>query len=185
MIGFAWAVRRVADIKACVVLNTAAFPLPGDKRLPFALWLAGRTPLGEWLVRGLNAFAGGAARVGFRQPVSREVREAYTGPYDSWDHRIATVRFVQDIPLVEGDPGYDIVAETARQLPAFADTPCLLAWGMHDFVFDERILARWRELLPRAEVSELHDAGHYVLEDGGATLRRRIAAFLDHPAGER
>jgi len=182
MIGFAWAVQHPQALAACVILNTAAFPMPTEKRLPFALWLAGRTMPGEWLVRGVNAFARGAARIGFRQPVSDAVRAAYTGPYDSWADRIATVRFVQDIPLREGDRGYDIVKQTGERLRAFADTPCLLAWGMQDFVFDRHFLARWRELLPRAQVVELEDAGHYVLEDGGEPLRRRIGQFLDQAA---
>ena len=179
MIGFGWAVRRPRDFAACVILNTAAFPMPAGKRLPWTLWLAGRSPLGALLVRGGNAFARGAARVGFKEPVSRAVRDAYVGPYDSWANRIATLRFVQDIPLKAGDPGFDIVAATAAGLNGFAQTPCLLAWGMQDFVFDSRFLSRWQELLPQAEVLRLDDCGHYVLEDGGAVLRNRIGAFLD------
>jgi haloalkane dehalogenase len=183
MIGFGWAVPRAHQVAACVILNTAAFPKPEAKKFPAALWLAGRTRPGEWLVRGGNAFAAGAARVGFSKPVSAEVRAAYTGPYDSWDNRIATVRFVQDIPLKPGDPGMDLVEQTAAGLPAFAGKPCLLAWGMRDFVFDHHFLARWQQLLPQAELEQLDDCGHYVLEDGGAALVRRISEFLDQHAG--
>lgn len=181
MIGFGWAAPQAERIERCVIMNTAAFPMPADKRLPFALWLGGRTPLGTLLIRGLNAFSGAASRVAFKQPVSAEVRAAYTGPYDSWDHRIATLRFVQDIPLRPGDRGYDIVARTGEALERFADTPALLAWGLKDFVFDAPFYREWQRRLPAAERLALEDCGHYVLEDGGEPLLARIENFIDGP----
>jgi len=178
MIGFGWAARRPERIKRCVVMNTAAFPMPDDKKLPFALWLGGRTALGAGLIRGINAFSGAAARVAFKKPVSAEVRAGYTGPYDSWANRIATVRFVQDIPLKPGDRGYDIVAGTAEGLAEFTDKPVLLPWGLKDFVFDETFYRAWQRYLPAAETYPLPDCGHYVLEDGGEPLLARIEQHL-------
>ena len=179
MIGFGWATSCKPEISRCVVLNTAAFPMPQDKSFPFALWLAGRTPLGTLLVRGLNAFSGMAAKVAFKKPVSKAVRKAYTGPYDSWANRIATLRFVQDIPLKESDPGYEIVAKTEEQLGEFADKPALIAWGELDFVFDEPFLNKWQEHLPAARVLRYPECGHYILEDGGDDLIGEISDFLD------
>jgi haloalkane dehalogenase len=179
MIGLGWAVRHPERIARLVILNTAAFRLPPGKRLPMALWLAGRTRLGALLVRGLNAFSAAAAHIAFKRPVDKAVRNAYTGPYDSWSNRIATLRFVQDIPLREDDPGHDILVDTEARLAQFADKPALIAWGLQDFVFDERILHEWRKRLPAARILRLPDCGHYVLEDAGADLRQAIAAFLD------
>ncbi len=178
MIGFGWATSRAQRIERCVILNTAAFPLPADKRFPFALWLAGRTRLGAVLVRGMNAFSAMAARIAFKKPVSKAVRAAYTGPYNSWRNRIATVRFVQDIPLKPGDRGYDLVAGTAARLHRFATTPALLVWGLKDFVFDQSFYRDWQHYLPDAQRYPLSDCGHYVLEDGGEALLDRIEAFL-------
>jgi pimeloyl-ACP methyl ester carboxylesterase len=76
MIGFAWAVRHPQRVTRTVILNTAAFPLPADKRMPAALSLVRDTALGAFLVRRFNAFSAIAARVAFRKPVTREVREA-------------------------------------------------------------------------------------------------------------
>ncbi len=180
MIGMAYAVRHPERIGRLVILNTAAFPLPAEKRLPWQLWLARNTSLGAWLVLRLNAFAAGAASVGFARPVPARVRDAYTGPYDSPANRIATLRFVQDIPLGDSDPGFDILARTAEHLGQFADRPCLIAWGGKDFVFDHSFLRRWRELYPRAWVRELPDCGHYVLEDGGSELVREITEFIEY-----
>ena len=181
MIGFGWAAsasERIERIERCVVLNTAAFPLPEDKKLPFALWLGGRTPVGAALIRGFNAFSGMAARIAFKHPVAREVRAAYTGPYDSWENRIATLRFVQDIPLKPGDRGYDIVAGTAEQLHRFRDKPVFLGWGLQDFVFDASFYRTWQRHLPDAETYARDDCGHYILEDGGEPLLERIDTFL-------
>lgn len=183
MIGFAWAARHAERIRQCVILNTGAFPMPADKKLPFALWLGGRTSLGAALIRGFNAFSGVASRIAFKKPVSEAVRAGYTGPYNSWDNRIATVRFVQDIPLKPGDRGYDIVAATADKLHLFADKPVLLAWGLKDFVFDETFYREFQRYFPQAELYPLPDCGHYVLEDGGKPLLDRIEQFLTGHSG--
>jgi len=179
MIGFGWAVERPGQIGNMIIGNTAAFPLPAEKKLPAALWLVRNTKIGALLVQGLNAFSGIAARVAFKKPVSAEVRKAYTGPYDSWHNRIATLRFVQDIPLRPEDPGYSIVQMTESRLPQFTGKPCLIAWGEKDFVFDRHFLKQWKRVFPQAEVLEYPDCGHYIFEDGGADLIRAVSEFMD------
>jgi haloalkane dehalogenase len=120
-----------------------------------------------------------AVRIAFKKPVSRSVRDAYTGPYDSWANRIATLRFVQDIPLNDSDPGYEIVAATEPRLNGFAEKPALIAWGELDFVFDEPFLQKWQQHLPAARVLRYPDCGHYILEDAGDELVGEISRFLD------
>ncbi|MEM9731015.1 MAG: alpha/beta fold hydrolase, partial [Myxococcota bacterium] len=111
MIGLGWADRNPERLSRLVVLNTAAFPLPSSKRLPASLWLARNTGLGALLVRGMNAFCVGATRLAVtRKKLPKEIRDALCAPYDSWDHRRAVLRFVQDIPLSESDPSYATVA---------------------------------------------------------------------------
>jgi len=178
MIGFAWAVRHPERIARSVIMNTAAFPLPAGKRVPAALRLVRDTALGAFLVRRFNAFAGIAARVGFKQPVCAQVRAAYTLPYDTPAHRIATLKFVQDIPLSERDTGYDILLNTAKRLHLLADKPCLIAWGEKDFVFDQPFLDAWLSHYPHAEVLRFPECGHYILEDGGDALLAHIAEFV-------
>jgi len=179
MIGFGWAVERPEKIGTMIIGNTAAFRRPPEKKFPAALWLVRNTKIGALLVQGINAFSGIAARVAFKKPVSAEVRKAYTGPYDTWDNRIATLRFVQDIPLKSGDPGYDIIEMTESRLPELAGNPCLLAWGGKDFVFDHHFLRQWRRVFPHASVLEYPDCGHYIFEDGGQSLTQAISDFMD------
>jgi pimeloyl-ACP methyl ester carboxylesterase len=178
MIGFSWAVDHPDQVGKMVVLNTAAFPLPEDKKMPPALSLVRDTAVGAYLVTRFNAFSGIAARVAFKKPVSKEIRQAYKLPYDSPENRIATLRFVQDIPLSEKDAGFDILNNTAERLHLLRDKPCLIAWGERDFVFDTPFLNKWLEYFPDAEVRRFADCGHYVLEDGGPALIDTISNFI-------
>ena len=182
LIGFGWARRHAERVARLVVLNTGAFPLPASKRMPWQLSLGRDSKLGALLIRGLNAFSSAASYVGVKTAMPAAVRRAYVAPYDSWAHRIATLRFVQDIPLAPGDKAWSIVEESGRRLHEFADRPALLCWGMQDFVFDHHFLQGFRERLPRAEVHEFPSAGHYVLEDEAARIVPIVRDFLRrHP----
>jgi haloalkane dehalogenase len=180
MIGTAWATRFPERVKRLVVLNTAAFHLPPQKRLPLSLRIGRNTPLGPMLIRGLNLFCRAAARwCVVRRPLTAAVRRMYLAPYDSWAHRIAVLRFVQTIPLKPTDPGYDIVSETQQRLHLLRDRPVLICWGMRDFVFDRNFLTQWERHFPAAEVHRYDDAGHYVLEDSGEEVGVRVDEFLE------
>jgi cis-3-alkyl-4-acyloxetan-2-one decarboxylase len=184
MIGMSWAVRNRSRIRRLVILNTAAFHLPREKRLPFALKLCRDTRLGAFLVRRFNAFSLAASLVGCQHtPMPAGLRRAYRLPYDSWRNRIATLRFVQDIPLLPGDRSYDLVSETAAGLSAFRDLPMAIFWGELDFVFDRTFLAEWERRFPHAEVHRYPDAGHYILEDKQDEVVPAIAEFLARTVG--
>ncbi len=179
MIGLAWAARHPERVARLVVLNTGAFPLPKTKPFPWPLRICRDTKLGAWLVRGQNAFGRVAARVCCtRRPMPGDVRDAYIAPYDSWDHRIAVLRFVQDIPLGPKDRAWDLVNATADRLSLLREVPMLIAWGMKDFVFDRHFLDEWTRRFPEAEVHRFADAGHYILEDAGDEVIPLIEAFL-------
>jgi haloalkane dehalogenase len=130
-------------------------------------------------VQGFNAFARGAAMVGCkRNPMSAELRNSYCSPYDSWNNRRATIRFVQDIPLKPGDPGYEIISDVEAGLEGLSDRPMTICWGEKDFVFDGHFLAEWRRRFPKAEVHPFADCGHYILEDAVDEVIPIIKEFL-------
>jgi len=181
MVGFGWALKHSDRVRRLVILNTGAFPLPASKPLPWQIRL-GRTFVGTALIRGLNAFASGAARDGVVTKMPRAVRRAYEAPYDSWANRISTLRFVQDIPLGAGDKAWAIVAASEGKLREYAGRPVFYGWGLRDFVFDRHFLDAFRARLPGTEEHVFHDAGHYVLEDKADVLVPAIRRFLDaHP----
>jgi cis-3-alkyl-4-acyloxetan-2-one decarboxylase len=179
MIGMTYATRHPERIKRLVILNTAAFHLPKTKRFPWVLWLAGKSPLGELLVRGLNAFCLGAAFTCTVKPLPSNIRRAYLAPYDSWANRLAVHRFVQDIPLVPTDPAYPVVSETESRLHLLQDKPMLLCWGMKDFIFDQHFLAEWKQRFPHADVHTFPHAGHYLLEDAGEEVAGLVREFIE------
>lgn len=180
MIACGFATRFPERVKKLVMLNTGAFPLPKTTRIPWQLKLA-RTPvLGALLLRGFNAFSRGAVKSCVtRRPMPPDVAAAYCAPYDSWAHRIAVHRFVQDIPLSPSDRGYDLVSQIAADLPKLAEKPLMVGWGERDFVFNDHFLQEWITRCPQAEVVKYPDCGHYVLEDAADELIPRIREFLD------
>ena len=113
-----------------------------------------------------------------RRPLAREVREGLCAPYDSWANRRAVLRFVQDIPLQPGDPGFEIIREVGDAVGQFDDRPVLICWGDRDFVFDHHFLAVWQQKLPHAQVHRFADCGHYVLEDAGDEIEALVCEFL-------
>jgi haloalkane dehalogenase len=183
MIGMAFAARHPGRVKRIIASNTGAFPLPETKRLPRSLWLGRNTRLGAWLILKHNAFCRAAAKWCVkRRPLLPEVRAMYLQPYDSPQHRIAVLKFVQTIPLKPSDAGYDIVSDTAASLSKFANVPTLLLWGLKDFVFDRHFLAEWQRHFPHAESHTWPDCGHYLLEDATDEAIMRVREFLDkHP----
>ena len=116
------------------------------------------------------------------KPLPAEVRAAYRAPYNSWANRIATLRFVQDIPLRPEDRSYALARWVDDHLGLLRDVPTLICWGRRDFVFDDAFLAEWRSRFPKAQVHTFSDAGHYVLEDAGQEIGPLVEAFLaQHP----
>lgn len=186
MIGMAYAVRHPERIKRLVILNTGAFPLPGNKPFPLALRICRDSFIGTLLVRGFNAFSVAASRVGCkRNPMNRTLRALYQFPYDSWRNRIATLRFVQDIPLAPADRAFALVSAVADGLAQFRHVPMLVCWGALDFVFDQHFLDEWQQRFPDAEIHRFPDCGHYILEDAGTEIIPLISAFLDRTKSVR
>lgn len=177
-IGMGFAIRHPSKIKRIVMFNTAAFNLPKGHPLPATLKLIRNTRFGAWLVRTFNAFSLGAAYIGFSKPVSPDVRKGYTLPYDSPKNRIATLRFVQDIPLTPKDPAYAVLADIESKLHLFDHLPKQFFWGGKDFVFDLNILAHWKAIWPNADYELYEDCGHYVVEDAHEKILPALQAFL-------
>ena len=83
-IALAWGVDHVEEIDKLVLFNTGAFPLPADKSMPWSLTAARSPVIGEFAVRGLNAFSRGALVMGSGQRwLPAEARRGLAAPYDS------------------------------------------------------------------------------------------------------
>ena len=183
MIGMAFAARHPERIKRIVLFNTAAFHLPEHRPFHWQLRLVRNSQVGAWLVTRFNAFAATAARTcTCRHRLDPQVKAGLLAPYDSPENRIATLRFVQDIPLEPSDQAYAVVSETADRLELFGELPMLILWGQKDFVFDEPFLLEWERRFPDAEVHRFADCGHYLIEDAPDEVSALVTAFLAaHP----
>jgi haloalkane dehalogenase len=164
-----------------VLFNTAAFR---STHMPWRIRVC-RTPLlGRVAVQGLNAFARAALRmaVEHRERMTPAVRAGLLAPYDSWRHRQAIYRFVQDIPMSPGHGSYAALHDVERRLPELAEHPWLLVWGMRDWCFTPAFLERFLDFVPRAEVHRLDDCGHYVVEDAYERIVPIVEQFIAaHP----
>ena len=179
MIGMAYALEHMDKIDKIVILNTAAFFPPQRKNIPLRLWIIRHLTWLAWpAVLGFNLFSRGAVYMASARGLEDEVRKGLTAPYNTWRNRVATLRFVQDIPVFPGDDSYAIVKHADQHLNILNKIPMLILWGEKDFVFDMDYYAEWRRRFPTAESHSFADAGHYILEDEPAAVIDKIALFL-------
>jgi haloalkane dehalogenase len=174
-IGMGLAVRRPEMIESIVVLNTAAFR---SHRIPLRISICRVPILGDIIVRGFNGFARPALSMAAAHKMAPAVARGYLEPYDSWAHRIALLRFVQDIPLSPKDGSWQTMAEIENGLIRFQRTPMLIIWGGKDFCFNRYFYDEWLQRFPDAESHFLPEAGHYVLEDAFDTIAPLITTFF-------
>ena len=179
-IGLGFAGRHPERVARLVITNTAAFPGPAPLRIR-----ACRTPLlGALAVRGLNAFARLATVMAVEDPstMTPTVRRGFLAPYSNYATRIATLRFVEDIPLSPEHESWATLLEVERGLERLQARPACLIWGEKDWCFTPAYRRGFEERLPQARVHTADAAGHYVLEDAREAVLGWIADFLgDHP----
>jgi haloalkane dehalogenase len=185
MIGMAFALRHLRQIQRLVITNTSGFLPPAGKAIPLRLRLLRNIPsFAGPAVLGLNVFARAALVMAARCRLPRDVRRGLIAPYDRPKNRIATLRFVQDIPLANGDPSFALVKSVDDQLHRLRHLPMLICWGKHDFVFDLDYFHEWQRRFPDAKAHLFENAGHYLLEDEPRAVTATIQDFLHrHPIG--
>lgn len=181
-IGLGVAGRHPERFSQLVIGNTAAFR---SQRMPWLLRVARTPSVGQLLIRGLNAFAGLTPTLGTANPrrLSAAAREGIVRPYDSWANRIATYRFVADIPLGPEHPSYATLTEVEENLAKLKALPVLLIWGEKDWVFTPYFLTRFFSFFPQAVARSYPDCGHLLLEEAPDRVIKEIEAVLGpaHP----
>lgn len=174
-IGMGYAVRNPQQIKSLVVMNTAAFR---SSRIPFRIRICRVPILGDLIVRGLNGFAGPATFMAVDRSMDKDVKKGFLAPYDSWQNRVAVLRFVQDIPLSSKDYSWQTLVDIEDGLEKLQNKPMLLLWGGKDFCFTRHFFEEWRQRFPKAEYHYFENAGHYVLEDAFDKVGPLVTSFF-------
>ena len=168
-IGFRFAVEHPERIARLVVLNTG---------------IGARAPSDEWLrfqafMRriGTEIVAGQLVRLSLVQPVTDEVIAAYDAPFPVPESRVGIVQFPEQVPTSADHPNAARMLEVREELRTL-DRPALVLFSDSDPIFSCRAAEVMAELLPNAELDPpLLAAGHFLQEDQGETIGRRIAAF--------
>ncbi|MFN3148570.1 alpha/beta fold hydrolase [Bremerella sp.] len=176
-IGLGAALARPDRFARLVLFNTAAFPPP---YCPLRIRACRIPMLGPWMVRTFNAFARPALTMATEKPerFTPDVCAGYIAPYDSYANRIATARFVQDIPMAKSHPTYAVLEQMEQQLPTLSHLPIQLIWGGKDWCFRLECLERFQTIWPAARATVFKDAGHYVVEDASERIEPILRDFL-------
>ncbi len=179
MIGLAWALDNLERVDKIVITNTSGFFLPASKRFPAALWVVKYlAPFAVPAVLGANIFARGALYLAPETRLPQSVKKGLVAPYNSWANRIATLKFVQDIPVTAKDRSYARVRKVDQNLSALDPAQLMFLWGTRDFVFDIHFLEEFKNRFPRAPAHVFEDAGHYLFEDKPGPTLELIQKFL-------
>ncbi|MFM8572761.1 MAG: alpha/beta fold hydrolase [Pirellula sp.] len=170
-IGLGAALKRLDRIAGLVVLNTGAFPPP---YVPWRIAACRFPVLGSFAMRYLNAFALAATRMAIDRldRLEPSVQAGLLAPYNSPANRIGIDTFVRDIPLRHSHKTYRVLSELERDLPKLGHLPIDLVWGMKDWCFTPECLSRFQSVWPEAQVHQLPDVGHYVMEEAPEDVLR-------------
>lgn len=172
-IGAGLSVKNPESLLSWVILNTAAFT---SVHIPWRINIC-RNRFGEQLIRRLNAFAGPATIMAAKKTLPKLVKKGYLYPYNNYQNRIATARFVRDIPMNKEHPSFSTLQEIEEKLVTLK-CPKLILWGEKDFCFNGHFLKRWEGLYPQAKVVRFPKAGHYVFEDESERVNSEVLSFF-------
>jgi len=169
-LGFRLCVERPERIARLVVLNTG---------------IGARAPNEEWLrfqafMRrvGTDIVPGQLVRLSLVQPVDDEVIAGYDAPFPVPESRAGVVAFPEIVATGADHPSAPAMLDVRERLRSF-DRPSLVLFSDSDPIFSRRAAEVMAELLPRAELDPpLAGAGHFLQEDQGEAVGRRIADWL-------
>jgi haloalkane dehalogenase len=170
-IGLRIAVERPERIGKLVIMNTGI----GGGRPPSEEWLRFR----DWLRRlGTDVVPGRLVALSAVQPIAEEVVDAYSAPWPVPESKAAILAFPDLVPISPDHP--DLPAHMAvRERLAHWDRPALVLFSDSDPIFSPRAAERIAAHIPGALEPEIvAGAGHFLQEDQGPAIGRRIAEFV-------
>jgi haloalkane dehalogenase len=175
-IGLSYALDHPERIARLLVLNTFCWPLRGPFALapgPIAALL--RSPIGKLSITRFNT----ELRVliplvyGDRRKLTPAIYSQYLAPLATAEDREGLFAFAEQVFA-----GADWCEGLWARRAALSEVPAAIAWGMRDPLFGRQFLARWREVLPSAEVVTLPGAGHFVQEEEPAEVTQALRRLL-------
>ena len=181
-LGTGLAVRRAAAVERLVYFNTT---LAETALLPGMIRCAAAPVVGRLLTQDTKRFVNLMTSFGVVHPLPEEIKRGYHHPYRTRSGRRAIWGFVRDIPFSKSHPTAPLMDDLVARLPALADTPVKILWGMKDPCFHPGILRHVAAHFPAADVMQIPDASHLVLEDAPARSIAAVREFLGASSGGR
>lgn len=173
-IGMGVATRHPSKIEKIVAMNTACFT---SQDIPLRINIL-RNDFGEWMIRSMNAFAFPATFMAVNKKLNPIIKKGFLLPYNNFSNRIATAKFVRDIPMDKTHQTYPTLKNIEDHLKDIK-APVLLLWGEKDFCFNMNFFKRWQDFFPTAKAISYPDASHYLLEDKYPEVSKEISTFLN------
>lgn len=170
-VGLRVAVEHPDRIARLVIMNTGI----GGGRPPSEEWLRFR----DWVRRlGTEMIPGRLVRISAVQPLGDEVEEAYSAPWPVPESKAGIVAFPELVPTSPDHP--DVAAHLAvREQLSRWEKPALVLFSDSDPIFSPRHAERIAAHIPGALEPEIVEgAGHFLQEDKGEEIGRRIARFV-------
>ncbi len=153
-VSLGWASQHPELVENLVLFNTGTtIPTTG---VPGLIQVS-RTPLLRRIICSqTKAFITGAVLP--TGGITRDIRRAYSAPYESVARRKAIADFVADIPTEISHVSYQALQDAAEGVKNVR-VPTLLVWGVSDFVFHTGVLADMQTTFPHADTITL-ETGH-------------------------
>ena len=179
-IGTGMAVRNPEKIERIVYLNTT---LTETEALPPLIKIAATPFIGKFLTQITKQFLRFTTGLGVFRKLSKEVKAGYYLPYKSVASRKAIWDFVDDIPFDAAHPSYKTMMHLAENIHLLDGKEVQIVWGLNDPCFHREMLTKVARHFPQAELIEIAEASHLVLEDAKEIALPAIQLFLEKGPG--
>lgn len=173
-VALSYALDNPGRVARLALFNTFMWPMEGEFAVPAVGKLFGG-PIGRFLYLQLNASARALLPMvyGDRSKLTPAIHNQYLGPFPTPADRHGMYAFAQQVSA-----GSQWTAGLWERRAALRELPTQLIWGLKDVAFGPKYLARWREVLPQAQVLELPSAGHFVQEEEPAAALAALRGLL-------
>ena len=167
--------ERLPHLQRIVYLNTT---LTEIESLPNFIRLAANPLSGPLVTKHTATFLRWMTDFGVVRKLPAATKALYLAPYRTAARRTAIWDFVNDIPFRRDHPTYADLLRIEGGLVRLRGIPMQIIWGLRDPCFHKEILSQIVRHFPDADVLEIADASHLVLEDAPELAGTTIEMFL-------